>query len=81
VIARLVALLVGELEGRQAAVVVAELPRDGQELVGDRGGRKRDVELPPSVERERHVLLHEADVEPGLIEQVENEWGAGLQHR
>src|SRR5439155_15689350 len=32
-------------------------------------------------ERERHVFLHQADVEPGFVRQVEDELGARLQHR
>ena len=39
-------------ERGNVAVLVAKRPRHGEELVGGRGGRQRDAQLPCSVERE-----------------------------
>ena len=58
---------------RQVALFVAQGPRDGEQLVGYRGGWQRDAQLLPCVECKRDILLHQADVEPGLVRQVEHE--------
>ena len=58
---------------RQVALFVAQGPRDGEQLVGYRGGWQRDAQLSPCVECKRDILLHQADVEPGLVRQVEHE--------
>ena len=39
------------------------------------------MQIASGVEGERYVLLHQADVEPCLVREVEDELGAGLQHR
>ena len=48
---------------RQVALFVAQGPRDGEQLVGYRGGWQRDAQLSPCVKRKRDILLHQADVD------------------
>src|SRR5919106_2862258 len=66
---------------RDVAMPVAELVRSGQHLVSGAGRGQRDPELPTGLQREADVLAHEAHVEPGVLGEIEHEWGASLQHR
>src|SRR6267142_4473581 len=63
------------------ALAVAQLSRQRADLVGHRGARKRHAEGFRGVQREPEILLHEPQAEPWFPRQLEDERGAGLQHR
>ena len=63
------------LEERCEVVVFVPLGAcESQQLVRCRRGRQWDAQLPCGVEREDDVLLHQPDVEPCLVGEVEDEW-------
>ena len=63
-------------ERRDVAVPVAERRRRREPFVGERGRGQRDVLLAAGLEREPDVLVHQLDIEPCLLGQVEDEGGA-----
>src|SRR5690348_12031252 len=54
-------------DGGEVAVFVAELFGAGESVVGGLRGREVDIELGGHRQREPDVLVHQPDVEPGVV--------------